>query len=383
MSVDAENSSRVGDRGRAVSSPTVAEVAAAAGVGKATAARTLGNYGSVSPAARARVLAAAEKLRYRPNSLARSMTTGITQTLGVIVADISNPFFAGVIRGIADACNASDYTAIVLSTDEKLAAERSAVGVLMDKQVDGIILSSAAVRADEVEHISEALSRGIPVVLLDRTVKGLDLDAVVINNRESARDAVRFVISRGHRRIGFVWGPTSAQSHATRDLVVAAAERTLWSEAERLRGYLDALDEAGIGFDGQLISHCAHNEADAIEAVSTMLELPDRPTALLATETDSMVGALRAIRRHGLSYPGDISLIGFDDSSWAGVMDPPLSMIAQPMLQLGKDAAQRVFALIDGHGSVPTVDTIPTKFIARGSVSERSGNQTVSDAGAH
>lgn len=378
-----EKSFRPSDRGRAVSSPTVAEVAAAAGVGKATAARTLGNYGSVSPTARARVLAAAEKLRYRPNSLARSMTTGVTQTLGVIVADISNPFFAGVIRGIADACKASGYTAIVLSTDEKLAAERSAIGVLMDKQVDGIIVSSAAVRPDEIDHITEAMGRGIPVVLLDRTVKGLDLDAVVIDNRESARDAVRFMISKGHRRIGFVWGPALAESTLTRDQIVAAADRSLWSEAERLRGYLDALDEAGIEFSGQLISHCAHNEADAIGAVSFMLALPERPTALLATETDAMVGALRAIRQHGLSYPGDISLIGFDDSSWAGVMDPPLSMIAQPMLQLGKDAAQRVFALIEGKDLVPTIDTIPTKFVARGSVTECSDNQSLSDAGVH
>ena len=383
MSGQRANSSKSSDRGRSVSTPTVAEVAVAAGVGKATAARTLGNYGSVSPTARARVLAAAEKLRYRPNSLARSMTTGITHTLGVIVADISNPFFAGVIRGIADACNASDYTAIVLSTDEKLAAERSAIGVLMDKQVDGIILSSAAVRPDEIDHITEAIGRGIPVVLLDRTVKGLNLDAVVIDNRESARDAVRYVISKGHRLIGFVWGPTSTERHMTRDQIVAAADRSLWSEAERLRGYLDALDEAGIEFNGQFISHCPHNESDVTGAVAYMLELPDRPTALLATETDAMVGALRAIRQHGLSYPGDISLIGFDDSSWANVMDPPLSMIAQPMLQLGKDAAQRVFALIDGNDMAPKVDTVPTKFIARGSVSECLSDQSFSDVGAH
>lgn len=361
------------DRGRAVSSPTVAEVAAAAGVGKATAARTLGNYGSVSPKARARVLAAAEELRYRPNSLARSMTTGITQTLGVVVADISNPFFAGVIRGIADACDATDYTAIVLSTDETLAAERSAIGVLMDKQVDGMIVSSAAVLPNEVEHITEAVRRGIPVVLLDRTVNGLDLDAVVIDNRESARDAVRHFIGKGHRRVGFVWGPASGTPLLKREQLVEAADGSLWSEAERLRGYLDALDEADIVFDGRLITNCPHNENDAFAAVNDMLMLEDRPTALLATETDAMVAALRAIRERGLKYPDDVSLIGFDDSSWANVMDPPLSMIAQPMLQLGKDAAERVFALIDGTGGHHTIDTIPTRFIERGSVAENSG----------
>ena len=119
-------------RARSGSSPTIAEVAAEAGVGKATAARTLGNYGAVSAEARARVLAAAEKLRYRPNSIARSMTTGVTHTIGVIVADVGNPFFAGVMRGIADACDAVGYSVIVLSTDETLTKEQSAVGLLIE-----------------------------------------------------------------------------------------------------------------------------------------------------------------------------------------------------------------------------------------------------------
>jgi LacI family transcriptional regulator len=371
------------ERYRSTSSPTVAEVAAAAGVGKATAARTLGNYGSVSPAARARVLAAAEKLRYRPNSLARSMTTGITQTIGVIVADIGNPFFAGVIRGIADACDATDYTAMVLSTDEKLSEERSAMGVLMDKQVDGIIIASAAVRADEIAHFHEAMSRGIPIVLLDRTVKGLDLDAVVIDNRESARNATRHFIENGHRRIAFVWGPTATRSAATRDDMLLRIENSLWSDAERLRGYLDALQEANIPFDGDLITHDVRDEAGTVLAVRQMLDLAIPPSAVLTTETDAMVGTLHAIRKSGLRYPDDVSLIGFDDSRWANVMDPPLTMIEQPMTRLGKDAAERLLGRIDGGEGAAVVDTIPTAFIRRGSVADirsKRGASAPSDA---
>jgi LacI family transcriptional regulator len=359
------------DRSRFSSSPTVAEVAAEAGVGKATAARTLGNYGSVSPAARARVLAAAEKLRYRPNSLARSMTTGITQTLGVIVADIGNPFFAGVIRGIEDACDATDYTAIVLSTDENVAEERSAMGVLMDKQVDGIIVASAAIGPDESEHVREAISRNIPVVLLDRKVTGLDLDAVVIDNRESARGAVRTFIEEGHRRIGFVWGPASAEPVVDRERMLELTEFSLWSDAERLRGYLDALDEAGIAYDGDLITRGPRNEDGTVSAVTEMLELGAPPTAILTTETDAMVGTLRAMRARGLHYPDDVSLIGFDDSSWASVMEPALTMIAQPMIQLGRDAALRTFARIDGDQGAAIIDTIPATLISRSSVSGR------------
>ena len=355
-------------RPRTASSPTIAEVAAEAGVGKATAARTLGNYGAVSPQARARVLAAAEKLRYRPNSLARSMTTGITQTIGVIVADISNPFFAGVMRGIADACDATDYTAIVLSADEKLAKEQSALGVLMDKQVDAIILASAALLPHDTSHILEAMSRKIPIVLIDRKVRGLDLDAVVINNRESARDAVRRFIGLGHRRIAFVWGPALRERVRDRRRLIAAAENWLWSETERLLGYLDALEEAGIPFDPTLVSTCDHNEEATVGAVGEMLALAEPPTAVLTTETDAMVGTLRAIRAAGLSYPRDISAIGFDVSSWASVMEPPLTMIAQPMLELGRAAAQHAFARIAGDNGDAVVETIPASFTSRASV---------------
>jgi LacI family transcriptional regulator len=360
------------DRSRSNWSPTVAEVAAEAGVGKATAARTLGNYGSVSPSSRARVLAAAEKLRYRPNGLARSMTTGITQTIGVILADISNPFFAGVMRGIADTCEAIDYTAIALSTDERLPAERSAMDVLIDKQVDGIIIASAAVRADDVSHIQDALDRGIPVVLLDRTIRGISLDSVIIDNRESARRAVEHLIAKGHRRIAFTWGPRSdTRLDSIKDLL-DLNELSLWSDAERFRGYIEALERAGIEPVTELVTHGLRSVADTAQDVGKMLQLDDPPTAVLATETEAMVGTLRALRQNKLSYPRDVSLIGFDDSPWADVMDPPLSMIAQPMAQLGRDATERVLRRIEGLDEAPVVDTLPTQFIERGSVSDIS-----------
>lgn len=356
------------DRSRPLALPTIAEVAAAAGVGRATAARTLGNYGSVSPSVRARVLAAAEELRYRPNSLARSMTTGITQTLGVIVADIGNPFFAGVIRGISDTCDANGYAVIVLSTDEKLTLEKAAIGVLMDKQVDGIIIASAATRVEEVSHIQDALNRSIPIVLLDRLVKGLDLDSIVIDNRDASKAAVNTLIARGHRRIGFVWGPATEKPAVNLDDMLRLSEEAIWSDGERLRGYLDALADAGVEFDTALVTHSLRNESETARAVAKMLRLDDPATAVFATETDAMVGTLSAIRKVGMSYPRDVSLIGFDDSSWAHVMDPPLTMVQQPMLQLGEAAAAQLLNRIEGDKSAPMVNTLPARFIERLSV---------------
>ncbi|MGW0552569.1 LacI family DNA-binding transcriptional regulator [Streptomyces altiplanensis] len=356
------------DRGRASGSPTISEVAAEAGVGRATAARTLGGYGYVSPELKERVLAAAEKLGYRANALARSMSTGVSHTLGVIVADIGNPFFAGVVRGICDTSRARGFDTIVLSTYENLAEEVAATNVLIDKRVDGVIIASAAVGRGEDAHIRAALDRGVPVVLVDRAIPSLDLDAVVIDNREAAREAVETLIAAGHRRIGFVWGPPVAQAPATRRELLAGASRNLWTDGERLRGYLDALDDAHIPFDPELVMVGPKTEERATEEVVRMLTLPRRITALFCTETDAVTGALRAVRRQKLSYPRDLSLIGFDDSAWAAVMDPPLTMIEQPVHQLGAKAAEVLLDPLEGAEPLREMHTLRTRLIVRSSV---------------
>ncbi|MEV8308798.1 LacI family DNA-binding transcriptional regulator [Streptomyces flavidovirens] len=356
------------DRGRTSGPPTISEVAAEAGVGRATAARTLGGYGYVSPELKERVLAAAEKLGYRANALARSMSTGVSHTLGVIVADIGNPFFAGVVRGICDTSRARGFDTIVLSTYENLDEEVAATNVLIDKRVDGVIIASAAVGRGEVAHIRTALDRGIPVVLVDRAIGALDLDAVVINNRDAAREAVEVLIAAGHRRIGFVWGPPVTKVPRTRRELLAAASRNLWTDGERLRGYLDALDDAHIPFDPELVMVGPKTEERATEEVVRMLTLPRRITALFCTETDAVTGALRAVRQEKLSYPRDLSLIGFDDSAWAAVMDPPLTMIEQPVHQLGAKAAEVLLDPLEGAEPRREMHTLHTRLILRSSV---------------
>ncbi|WP_022892521.1 LacI family DNA-binding transcriptional regulator [Agromyces subbeticus] len=358
------------------SPPTISEVATAAGVGRATAARTLGGYGYVSPELRERVLAAAEEIGYRTNALARSMSTGVTHTLGVIVADIGNPFFAGVVRGISDASRERGFDTIVLSTHEDLGEEIAAMNVLIDKRVDGVIVASAAVERADVAHVTAAIDHSIPVVLVDREVVHLDLDAVVIDNREAARSAVDLLIDAGHTRIGFVWGPSSDSRPTTRRELLAAASKNLWTDAERLRGYLDALDDAGIRFDPDLVMVGDKTELRATDEVARMLALPDRATALFCTETDAMTGSLRAVRAAGLSYPADVSLIGFDDSSWAAVMDPPLTMIEQPMHALGAQAAATLLALIDGEATPRSRHTLDTRLVSRASVAPPPGAES-------
>jgi len=348
--------------------PTISEVAAEAGVGRSTAARTLGGYGYVSPEVRERVLAAAERIGYRANALARSMSTGVSHTLGVIVADIGNPFFGGVVRGISDASRERGFDTLVLSTHEDLGEEVAAANVLIDKRVDGIIIASAALDTASAEHIAQAQAHGIPVVLVDRAVPGLALDAVVIDNRSASREAVNTLISAGHRRIGFIWGPPVDERPLRRRDLIELAMRNLWTDGERLQGYLDALDDEGIRFDPELVMVGPKTEEHAQAEVTRMLALDDPPTALFCTETDAVTGALRSIRAAGLRVGGDISLIGFDDSSWAAVMEPPLTMIEQPMLALGTRAAEVLFAAIDGEAVEARVHTLDTRLVARASV---------------
>lgn len=367
------------ERDRAISRPTISEVAAEAGVGRASAARTLGDYGYVSPELRERVLAAAEKLGYRTNALARSMSTGVSHTLGVIVADIGNPFFAGVVRGISDASRARGFDTIVLSTHEEVDEERAALDVLLDKRVDGIIMASAALVRADVEHIRDAIDQDMPIVLIDRVIESLDLDAVVIDNRDAARRSVATLIQAGHRRVGFIWGPSTTDPVSTRRELTAASAKNLYTDGERLHGYLDALDDAGIPFDPELVMTGPKTEQHATEVVMRMLALAERPTALLCSETDALTGSLLAIRELGLRYPRDISLIGFDDSSWAAVMDPPITMISQPMHLLGARAAELLLDGVDGSDSrlesaTPAdtagsrIHTLKTRLIERASI---------------
>jgi len=351
--------------------PTLTEVAAAAGVGRATVARTLGGYGSVSPRTREKVLAAAERLGYAQNQLAKSMTTGRTNTIGVVVADVGNPFFAGLLSGVAGAARDRGYDILVISTSESLAAERRAVETLLGKQVDGIIIASAAGRSEAVPHLDGALRRGCPVVLIDRAVDAIDADTVVTDNRAISAAVVSSLIDRGHRRIGFVWGPVTNQPAVDLDDVPAVVAGALWSDGERLLGYTDALRARGVAFDTALVSHSLQTEAQATRAVNAMLELADPPTAIFATEADAVTGALRAIRRRGLRCPEDVSIVGFDDSSWAEVMNPPMTVVAQPMQAMGSAAADAVISRIEGVDG-PTVWTeLPSALIERGSVADR------------
>ncbi len=321
-------------------SATIPDVALRAGVSRATAARALGGYGSVSAAASGKVLAAAEALGYQANGVARSMITGRTMTLGVVVGDIENEFFSRVTRGFTDVARGSGFDTVIVNTDEKVSSERAAVRVLLERRVDGLMVAPASMF--DGGHLVDARDSGAHLVLVDRRVPRLGLDTVLIDSVQAAREAVERLVVAGHRRIGLVTGGGAGETaDSSSDSVVSTS-------TDRLRGYREALEAAGIHVDPALV--CAgdfHLDA-ARERTRTLLTSDRRPTAVLATDSVLSLGALLAVRDVGLRCPEDVSLVGFDDPDWASVVRPRLSVMSQPAQELGATAARRLLVRVRG-----------------------------------
>ena len=338
---------------------TILDVAAQAGVSRATAARALSTGQRVSPATSEKVLAAAQELGYQANGVARSMITGRTMTLGVVVSDIENEFFSRLVRGFSDAVRSEGFSTIVANTDERLDNERSAVRVLLGRRVDGLMVAPSSMQ--DGLHLREARDAGAPIVLVDRRVTRAGLDTVMVDGVLAAREAVGHLIAAGHRRIGLVVGSGVAD-----DLPSEAGPAS--TTVDRFVGYQQALEAAGLPYDSTLVLPGDFHLGAARERAARLLRRPDRPTAVLATDSVFALATLLAIRDVGLSCPQDVSLVGFDDPDWASVVQPPLSVIDQPAYDLGGVAARRLLARVADGTMRPRTTLLPAEWRERGSI---------------
>lgn len=326
---------------------TIRDVGARAGVSQATAARALGGYGHVSAAVHTRVKQAAVELGYVPNSVARALASGITHAVGLVVSDIENPFFSAVARGMSNVLDDSGHTLLLANSDEDLDRERVAIEALRARQVDSLVVVPSSASASP--HL-RAAAADAPLVLLDRTIPRLAVDSVTVDNKGGARRAVEHLIEHGHRRIGLV-----------------SDEPDISTSAERLAGYRAALLGAGIAVDEHLISLGGPTPEEGYRAARRVLEAPDRPTALFTANNFMTLGAMRAMRDLDLKVPRDLSLVGFDDLEWTTLVDPPLTVVAQPATELGEAAARRVLARLAGADGRPRRVRLETKLIIRAS----------------
>ncbi|MBB4568857.1 LacI family DNA-binding transcriptional regulator [Rhizobium leucaenae] len=342
-------------------SVTVADVARAAKVSKATAARVLGGYGVVSDKIRAQVMAAATALEYRPNELARSMTTGKSGIIGVVVGDIENAFFSLAVRGISDAARIAGFNVIIANSGEELNAEKSAVDLLIGKRVDGLIVTPS--RCDRMDHLQDVRRVGVPLVLFDRSIPELGVDSVTGDDRDAAVAATRHLLEAGHRRIAYVSALEADGEHI-------ADSRHLSNSAvrERVEGFLSVLTEAGLKNPQHYVRLGATDQERTNAVLKHLLEEGSPPTALVAS--DSLVGLrlFRSLQSLGLSIPQDISMISFLDADWTTVTTPPITVIDQPVYEMGKKAAERLISRLNGKELAAERTTVKTSLIQRGSV---------------
>lgn len=339
---------------------TVADIARVAKVSKATAARALGEYGQVSQAVRDRVLAAAEELDYRPNALAKSMNTGRSNTIGVVVGDIENPFFALAMRGISDVASEAGYSVILINSDETVEAEEAALDVLLDNQVDAVIVAPAS--SAHVEHLGNASRAGRPLVLLDRRANGEGYDSVTVDNRSAARAATEELLRHGHRRIAFV--STHEYPQPTYD---RGHQITMSSVADRVTGFLETLDAAGIDTPEHYIRLDARRRG--VEAVTRELLREDPPvTAIIASDSLIAMSVFSTLRSDGLRIPDDVSLIAFDNPAWTAITTPPLTVVEQPIYELGAAAARRALQRVRDERVADAALVFETRLLSRESV---------------
>jgi LacI family transcriptional regulator len=346
---------------------TLPEVARHAGVSTATAARALGGYGSVRESTRERVEAVALELGYRPNSLARSMITGSTRTLGVVLSDIENPSFRRSLRGIADTARGRGFEVLLANTDEELEKEETAVTLMTERRVDGLVVCPAD--SGDRTHLRAVIEAGIPVVLLDRKVAGLRADTVGIDNRKAARTATSYLIEQGHRDIAILTGGTPEMLERMLRPDMRGVERlSATTVGSRAAGFRDAMVEADLPIRPEYLSAGGFRREDAEAQTDRLVALVEPPTAILSFDAMQSLGAYHAISRAGIRCPEDISLLGFDDAEWADVVSPGLTVMAQPTYEIGVAACEILLWRVGGADAAPTHRRLPTELVERGSV---------------
>jgi len=301
---------------------TIKDVALHARVSVATVSHVVNDTRFVSEATRLRVQQAIEELRYVPSALARSLKSNRTHTVGMMIPNNSNPYFAEIIRGIEDTCYAAGFNVILCNSDDEPLKQSTYVRLLSEKQVDGLIVLSSGSDAELLDTLRAAT---MPQVVVDREIDDLAADLVEVNHEAGGFLATQHLLQLGHRRIACICGP-----------------QTLSSARQRVQGYRRALHDAGLAMDDSLLRAGDFTSAGGHAAMCSLLDASssDRPSAVFASNDLMAIGAICAAAAAGLSIPKDLSVIGFDDIALAAYSNPPLSSIAQPKHQTGELAAQ-------------------------------------------
>jgi LacI family transcriptional regulator len=324
---------------------TIRKVADLAGVSTATVSHVINDTRAVSAPLTARVLNAMEQLDYQPDIIARSLRRRETLTLGLLVPSIEIPFFARVAASIEAAANEAGYSVILCNTGWSLPREVHYLNNLLARRVDGLLCISLAMSA---EHIAPVLRRRTPVVVFERTMPGVEVDAVEIDNFQGAYEATAHLLDLGHRRLGCITGLPNSNLNE-----------------QRIAGYRHALAQRGFPFDPALLRTGDYTAAAGVRESLDLLRLPEPPTAIFAFNDLMAMGVMQAVQEQERQIPADVAVIGFDGLALTEHCYPSLSTVEQPVAEMSAAAIAMLLDRIKGGSSPARVQTFAAKLVAR------------------
>ena len=322
----------------------IKDVADAAGVSTATVSRVLANKPHVRQEVKARVMKVVKKLNYRPNRVARSLRSQKSSIIGLIVSDIENPFFQQVGRAVEDAAHEQGYSVILCNNDEDPEKEQRYLHLIRDENLAGIILSPTRQTADNFSETSEL---NFPMVVIDRRVSDVEVDNVLIDNVQAAHTITTHLIEHGYRRIGAIFGIGSTTGR------------------ERREGFVQALKAYDLQPSTDLVKYANPREDDGFNTTLKLLQLPEPPEAILTSNSLLAAGALLALRESKKAIPEEVAFASFDETTWAKIVVPALTVIEQPTYEIGRTATELLIKRIQDPTRSTREVTLKSKLIVR------------------
>jgi LacI family transcriptional regulator len=332
---------------------TIRQVAELAGVSIATVSRVFAGADQVSDELNERVQVAARSLNYKANRVAQNLRLKTTNTVALVISDIENPFFTSVVRGVESVLRSEGYSLFLTNSDEDEEIELELLLNLRAEGVAGIILAATCEDSKRYEQFVQA---GMRIVAIDRVPKNLKIDRVTVNNIDGIQQAVKHLVEQGHTKIGFIAGLARIST-----------------SYERQAGFELGMQAHGLQIHPEWMKNGIFRREYGYQAMMSILELDDRPTAVITANNLMTQGALQAIYKSKLSIPADMAIVGFDYMPWADFINPPLSVVAQPTRDLGIIAAQLLLDRIKDHGRSYQHVILDTQLIIR----ESSGPHAV------
>ncbi len=344
--------------------PTMKDVARLAGVSYQTVSRCINNKGEISLETRAKVLRIIEEIGYTANILADSLRRSRAKIIGLIVPEISNPFFSALARGVEDRARAAGYPVILCNSDESTAKEAEYISLLQRHWVAGILLTSVRQDRAHDEHLRRLERSGTPTVLVARKIPHVSLSCVRVDDFQGAYDAVLHLHELGHRRIGIITGP-----------------ETIYPSLERLAGYRRAIADTGLPQHESLIAHGNFDFRSGRTAAAALLASAEPPTAIFAANDSMALGAMFELRERSMRIPEDVALVGYDNIPCTIVASPPVTTVAQPTYNLGTEATSLLLRKIEGDAKPPEEIVLPCRLLIRGSTVAGAGVGSESEDG--